>query len=201
MDLHLVTLALPALPPTTALLLLWAQASAAQPFGIEERVPNTELRITGLPGEGPHPVPEKLSDLPSLLLAGSGRGHEVGGVIPYEPSSKLWSDGAFKERYIALPDYLFPAPPYAQVSYRPAGGWDFPDDTVIVKNFLLPLDLRDPAASLKRIETRILYRSRGSWIGFTYEWNEEETDALLLPPEKKSRDLTVVSPDSEVTQH
>jgi uncharacterized repeat protein (TIGR03806 family) len=180
-----------------ALVALSRSLALAQPFGIAERAPNLDLRINSLPGGDDHPVPEKLSDLPALLLAASGRGHEVGGVIPYEPSAKLWSDGASKERYIALPDYAFAAPSFAQVTFRSAGGWDFPDESVIVKNFLLPLDLRDPAGSAKRIETRVLYKTHGSWNGFNYEWNDEETDAVLLPSARTPRDFTVIDAAGE----
>ena len=117
--------------------------------------------------------PKKLSDLPSALIAGAGIDQTSQGIIPYQPSTELWSDGALKERFIAIPGL-------GQIGYRESGGWDFPEETVLVKNFLLPLDDRDPQGSAKRIETRLLFKKDNDWHGFTYEWNKDETDADLL---------------------
>jgi uncharacterized repeat protein (TIGR03806 family) len=117
--------------------------------------------------------PKKLSVLPAALVAGAGIDRTSQGIIPYRPSAELWSDGALKERFIAIPGL-------GQIGYREYGGWDFPEETVLVKNFLLPLDDRDPQGSAKRIETRLLFRKDNDWHGFSYEWNEDETDADLL---------------------
>jgi uncharacterized repeat protein (TIGR03806 family) len=136
------------------------------------------------PGGG-STFPARLSDMPALLAAGSGQGHTIGGVIPYEPSAKLWSDGAGKERYIALPDFDFAGPDYAQIGYRQAGGWDFPDNSVLIKNFFLPNVAGLAPGQVKRVETRLLYKNSGEWHGFSYEWNDQETDAVLLTAGKK----------------
>jgi glucose/arabinose dehydrogenase len=125
--------------------------------------------------------PTRLSDLPALLAAGSGQGHTVAGVFPYEPEAKSWSDHSVTESYLALPDYDYPAPDYASIGYREAGAWGLPDDTVIVQNILLPLDLGDPVGSLKRIETRLLYRYQGEWYPFSFAWDDDEMDAVRLP--------------------
>jgi mono/diheme cytochrome c family protein len=65
---------------------------------------------------------------------------------------------------------------------------------VLIKNFILPLDLRDPVGSAKRIETRIMLRLDNAWHGFTYEWNEDETDAVLLTG-SKTRPFTITGTD------
>ncbi|PCJ55408.1 MAG: hypothetical protein COA73_13445 [Candidatus Hydrogenedentota bacterium] len=122
---------------------------------------------------GPSTFPTLLSDIPALLAAGSGTDQTANGIIPYFPSSQLWSDGAFKERFMAIPGL-------DQVGYTNTGGWNFPADTVLIKNFVLPLDFRNPIATGKRIETRLLVRNGGNWHGFSYEWNDAETDATLL---------------------
>ena len=52
------------------------------------------------------------------------------------------------------------------------GDWDFPNGTVLVKNFRLDNRL---------IETRLFMRHPdGVWAGYTYEWNEQQTDATLV---------------------
>ena len=45
--------------------------------------------------------------------------------------------------------------------------------------------MRDPVGSLKCVETRILFKHAVGWKGFTYEWNEEETDAVRLETNKQ----------------
>lgn len=117
--------------------------------------------------------PTRLSDIPALLAAGSGTDQTGQGIIPYEPSAKLWSDGTLKERFMALPNL-------AQIGYQNAGGWDFPENSILIKNFIVSLDERDPVNTGKRAETRMLYRKNNQWHGFSYEWNEKGTDALLL---------------------
>jgi uncharacterized repeat protein (TIGR03806 family) len=88
------------------------------------------------------------------------------GLIPYAPNAALWSDGASKERWIALPDGLD-----VDVS-SPDGDWDLPNGTVLVKSFRLGTQL---------VETRLLMRHPdGVWAGYTYEWNDAQTAATLV---------------------
>jgi hypothetical protein len=46
-------------------------------------------------------------------------------------NAALWSDGAYKERYIALPG------DNSQIEITASGGWNFPDRAVLVKSFAL----------------------------------------------------------------
>ncbi|MCC5878118.1 MAG: PQQ-dependent sugar dehydrogenase [Candidatus Sumerlaeia bacterium] len=121
----------------------------------------------------PNDFPWRLSDLPAFHLAGDGRGEEVPGVMPYVPTSQLWSDGSLKERYLALPGT-------ETMEFSADDHWEFPEETILIKNFLLPKDDRDPEGSAVRIETRLMLKLDSEWHGFSYEWNEEETDATLL---------------------
>jgi uncharacterized repeat protein (TIGR03806 family) len=115
------------------------------------------------------------------------------GIIPYKPVSPLWSDNAYKERFIALPGV-------DQMEYREIGGWDFPENGLLIKNFLLPLDERDTTGSLKRIETRLLLWKNNIWNGFSYEWNEAETDATLLNT-SKMRAFTITLEDGSTLEY
>ena len=96
------------------------------------------------------------------------------GLIPYQVNAELWSDGAFKTRILALPGT-------SQIAFAADGPWDFPANTVAVKNFYLDMEVGNPA-SRRIVETRLLVkRSRGPlWDGFSYMWNEAGTDATLL---------------------
>jgi len=166
---------------------LVAQGALAQPFGIDARAPNTTLQIDELPHAEPNGFPARLSDQAALLSAGLGHDQTDAGILPYRPSSELWSDNALKSRFIAVPGL-------ETVGYRGDAGWDFPEGTVLIKNFSLPLDFRDPENTAQRIETRLMVRNGGAWHGFSYEWNEAETDAELLPAGKE-RDFILIDED------
>jgi uncharacterized repeat protein (TIGR03806 family) len=91
------------------------------------------------------------------------------GLVPYSVNMPLWSDGADKERWLALP-------PGGKISVQEDGDWDFPIGTVLIKHFRLQGRL---------VETRLFMRhDDGDWGGYSYEWNEEQTDATLLPGAK-----------------
>ena len=87
------------------------------------------------------------------------------GLIPYAPNAPFWSDGAAKERWIGLPDGQ-------NITVGADGDWDFPNGTVLMKNFRLDNRL---------IETRLFMRHPdGVWAGYSYEWNAQGTDATLV---------------------
>ncbi len=133
--------------------------------------------------------PTRLSDIPALWRAGKGIDQTTSGIIPYEPSAKLWSDGALKERFLALPNLQ-------QIGYREAGGWDFSENALLIKNFIVPLDERDPVGTAKRLETRLLYWKSGQLHGFSFEWDDAETDAQLLTT-SKIKPLTILDENGD----
>ena len=117
------------------------------------------------------PFPRKLSD--SGLFA-SVRDHRlVPSVIPYSVNSPLWSDGAIKERFMAVPGL-------EKVEYKASRAWGFPEGTVLIKTFSIETDVGNPK-SRRRIETRFLtLHDNGEWAGYSYRWNAEQTDATLV---------------------
>jgi|HigsolmetaAR203D_1030402.scaffolds.fasta_scaffold00277_24 uncharacterized repeat protein (TIGR03806 family) len=87
------------------------------------------------------------------------------GLVPYRVNAPFWSDGAEKERWIALPDQR-------TVSAASDGDWQLPIGSVLMKHFRIGTRL---------IETRLLMRHPdGEWGGYSYEWNDAQTDALLV---------------------
>ncbi len=87
-------------------------------------------------------------------------------LIPYGVNSPLWSDGAVKHRWFAVPDGKT-----IQID-TDGNNWIFPPGSVLVKEFRL---------DKRRVETRLLIRhDDGGWAGYSYEWNEQQTDATLL---------------------
>lgn len=87
------------------------------------------------------------------------------GLIPYDVNAPFFSDNATKRRWMALPDG-------ATIHVEDDGDFTFPNGTVLVKEFSL---------AGRRIETRLFTRGAdGTWAGFTYQWNADETDATLV---------------------
>lgn len=120
------------------------------------------------------------------------------GLIPYDVNSPLWSDGAEKRRWIAIPNNGTHDTPAEQVTYRETGAWDFPPGTVLVKHFAMPVDERNPTI-IKPLETRFFIRATdGSFYGVTYRWNEAGTDAELLA-DGASRDYTITDAQGSTT--
>ena len=156
------------------------------------------------PADSPK-FPRKLSE--TGLFAATKRHAPAAGVIPYSVNSPLWSDGAVKDRFLALPGKT--RIEYNEVTYpQPAPGsrpgWRFPDGTVLVKTFSLDMKQGDPS-SRRRLETRILHHERipgdddsvGTqvWHGYTYIWNDKQTDAELLDAKGLDRTLTITDAD------
>ena len=113
------------------------------------------------------------------------------GLIEYDLNVPFWSDGALKRRWVGIPQT-------ATVAFSPTGDWTFPVGTVIVKHFEMELTEGNPATR-RRLETRLLLRdSAGDWLGFTYKWNNAQTDADLLVS-GQSENLTVTTPNGPVT--
>jgi hypothetical protein len=113
------------------------------------------------------------------------------GMIPYSVNSALWSDGAYKERWIGLPG------PDAKIDFARSRGWTFPDRTVLVKSFALELEEGNPA-SRRWIETRFLTNQQGEWFGYSYAWNDEQTEGTLVDSKGVDREFTIqVTPCKE----
>src|SRR5205823_3838257 len=75
------------------------------------------------------------------------------GIIPFDVNAPLWSDGASKKRWIALPNNGSPYDASETITFATAGPWQFPAGTVFIKHFELPIDARNPAL-VRRLETR-----------------------------------------------
>jgi uncharacterized repeat protein (TIGR03806 family) len=158
----------------------------------------------------PSPKAVKPVAFPRLLsetgLFASIKDHKPApGLIPYSVNAALWSDGASKERYLAIPGdgkIRFDAIEYPQPAPGAPRGWKFPDGTVVVKTFALEMEKGNPR-SRKRLETRLLHFEQlgGSeevgdqyWRGYTYVWNDEQTDATLLDARGLDRVYTIGDP-------
>ncbi len=154
-----------------------------EPYGLKERVPNTSLRINLSEG----PPAQRLSQTGLFTDIAS---HTVSpGLIPYAVNSPFWSDGAIKTRYFAVPEQ-------SQVEFSAEDHWIFPPNTVLVKNFFLEFVRGDPN-SRQPIETRFMVKdsSTDQWKGFSYQRNDEGTEAYLLD-ESQYKTFFIVDPSA-----
>ncbi|HEX2875188.1 MAG TPA: hypothetical protein VHP33_28245 [Polyangiaceae bacterium] len=86
-------------------------------------------------------------------------------VRPFRPRFELWSDGASKRRFIRLP-------PGSQIDTSDMDSWQFPVGTKVWKEF---------SREGVRVETRLLQRLTGGWVGLAYLWQPDGADALAVP--------------------
>ena len=94
------------------------------------------------------------------------------GVVPYQVQSQLWSDGADKTRFFAIPDSEL-------IDVVEDGDFEFPVGTMMIKNFVY---------QNQYLETRLFMRHASGWGGYSYKWRDDQTDADLL----ESGDTVVV---------
>src|SRR5207249_629476 len=111
--------------------------------------------------------PRKLSE--TGVFADTAKLTPEKGLIPYSVNAELWSDGAFKQRFIAIPGdgkIEFETVIYPQPAPGSVPGWRFPDGTVLVKTFLL----KPEEGRRTRLETRLLVADR---VGGTEEYGDQ----------------------------
>ncbi|HTS79834.1 MAG TPA: hypothetical protein VMH40_04485 [Myxococcaceae bacterium] len=108
------------------------------------------------------PLPEHLRD--TGLYATGDLEAIAADVLSFSPQYPLWSDGAEKRRWIHLPRG-------ARIDARDPDRWVFPVGTRIWKEFSLG----------RRLETRMLERTREGWRFASYVWTEDGKDSVLAP--------------------
>lgn len=143
------------------------------------------LRLVPRPADAvTPPFPQKLSQ--TGLFADTAKHVPAPDLIPYDVNSPLWSDGAAKERFIALPEG-------ATIDYRDRNGWEFPNGTALVKTFAIDTEAGNPKTR-RRLETRIMLKQMNNWDGYTYVWNDDQTDAELAPASGVDRTYSIKDP-------
>jgi uncharacterized repeat protein (TIGR03806 family) len=124
-------------------------------------------------------LPPLLSD--TGAFADTPNMQPANGLIPYDVTVPLWSDGAVKTRWMVVPNNGAPYTPDEQIDFAPTGEWSFPTGTIFVKHFDLVTDHSDLSAPKRRLETRLLVRdTNGAVYGVTYKWRPDNSDADLL---------------------
>ncbi|AKF07865.1 c-type cytochrome domain-containing protein [Sandaracinus amylolyticus] len=133
------------------LALLGLGACASPRAGLDRREPNPTCL-------GRATFPDALADTGCFE---PGSSTPIAAMLPYEVRVPLWSDGAAKERFVALPDGGSLEVDDGHVILPPGG--------VLVKTF---------RAGAQPIETRLLVRDeQGTWHAATYLWDEAGAEA------------------------
>jgi uncharacterized repeat protein (TIGR03806 family) len=195
------------LAKTNLRIVAWAQDHDGEVYalnfidgGIYQLVPTPRTSQT------PPEFPRKLSQ--TGLFADTAKLTPETGLIPYSVNAELWSDGATKERFIAIPGegkIEFETVTYPQPAPGSVPGWRFPNGTVFVKTFFL----ETAPGVKKRLETRLLHvnvlggtEEYGDqvWNGYTYIWNDDQTDAELADKKGIDRTYTIKTAEGEKNQ-
>ncbi|MEM9235453.1 MAG: Ig-like domain-containing protein, partial [Verrucomicrobiota bacterium] len=122
--------------------------------------------------------PARLSQTGAFLNLANLEPHPS--FVPYGVLNPLWSDNSTKGRWIALSNDGVHNTPTEQITFSENGNWLFPEGTVLMKHFELPIDDDDPTLTT-RLETRfIVCLAGGQKYGFTYRWRPDQSDADLL---------------------
>lgn len=133
----------------------------------------------------PTAFPRLLSE--TGLFASTAAHQPAPGLIPYSVNAPAWMDGATAERFVALP-------PGGQVEFDSARSWGFPDGTALVQTLSLERAPGDPSSRF-RVETRVLLKQQGEWAGYSYRWNDEQTDAELAPKSGEDAPFSLRGPN------
>lgn len=129
----------------------------------------------------------------------------VAGAIPFNINSILWSDRAYKKRYVLLPEG-------GTVDFYDETAFIVPVGTIVIKEFYLEKILGDPS-TLRPVETRFLVKrcdpapapcSTSTWEGYSYMWNDAGNSAVLLDGETtafKDWDVDLGGGETEAHTH
>ena len=140
--------------------------------------------------EPDHSFPRRLSE--TGLFASTSDHKPAVGVIPYTVNAPQWIDNGVKQRVIGLPGE-------SKIRFVETSGnastWEFEDGTVAAETISIDLEVGNPV-SRRRIETRIIVRQQNHWLGYSYLWNDEQTDATLVEARGRERLLTIRDPQT-----
>lgn len=92
------------------------------------------------------------------------------GVYEFQINGSMWHDGATAKRWIGIPDketIVGKRGPFAEV----------PTDTVLAKTLSRDEQL---------LETQVLHFDGSAWQGYSYAWNDDQSDAELVEAEGRA---------------
>jgi putative heme-binding domain-containing protein len=153
--------------------------------------PSTLHRLVRNPATGqPSSFPRKLSE--TGLFADVKLQTPAEGVHEFSVTEPMWQDRLVGQRFIALP---VETKVEATVTKKPDGSVSgskvvWPKDAVLAKT------LRTPN---KLIETQLLHFDGETWNGYSYRWNDAQTDAELVGVNGAEQEVAI--PGAAAVQH
>lgn len=138
--------------------------------------------------------PTKLSE--TGLFATTADQVPATGVVPFQVTVEQWADGAQAKRWIALPGtegvkWYSHDVPIAGSMFSTHMQW--PKDAALAKTLSREV-IVDGKPVTRKIETQVLHYDGRWWRGYSYAWNDEQTDATLVGPEGAVKKLTIADP-------
>lgn len=131
----------------------------------------------------PSDFPRKLSE--TGLFASVTDQAPQPGVIPYEINAEPWTDHATAQRFVAVP---------GDATIQPTKkAWTFPTGSVLAKTLSLEMQVGEPA-SKRYVETQILHYDGIDWQPYTYAWNDQQTDAMLVESDGDQKTFEIADP-------
>ncbi len=107
-------------------------------------------------------------------------------LMAYSVNSPQWLDGAVAQRWLALPAGH-------TAEFTQSRAWNLSNGAVLVQHIELALDQSKPGER-RRLETRVLLKQDNEWAGYSYVWNDAQTDAELGGAEGMDRQFEVRDP-------
>jgi putative heme-binding domain-containing protein len=192
---------------------IWALRDDPLSGSVTEEIADTSLAIItfGVDADGelivvdyagglyrivPNDVPDTSQNFPHMLSeTGLFQEHSTHlinqpGVYSYELNAKMWQDGANSGAVVAIPES-------GSITWvKPHHRWVYPTDTVFAKT-LAKWTVFENTLAHRRIETQILHFDGNEWKPYSYLWNDEQTDATLVPSGGQSKNLVIQNPYQE----
>jgi putative heme-binding domain-containing protein len=143
------------------------------------------------------PFPKTLTE--TGLFSDVVRHTLAAGVYPYQINAEPWADHAKADRFVALPGTLA-VTFFQQDQPVPDTAWFkskvfLPKDGVLARTFSIEMERGNPK-STRRLETQILHFDGREIRGYTYRWNESQTDATLVSAAGDDLELHVKDAES-----
>ncbi|MBL9130319.1 MAG: PQQ-dependent sugar dehydrogenase, partial [Verrucomicrobiaceae bacterium] len=147
----------------------FSQSDDGELYWMDYQKETRTYRFARNPAVGkPSQFPRKLSE--TGLFADTAAQTPAAGVFPFEIAEPMWQDGATASRFLALPGDQRIKTTTSGNPPKQSFKVDWPVGSVLARTITLK----------RKIETQVLHFDGETWNGYSYRWNEAQTDAELV---------------------